>query len=312
MTGIIDLYVDGACLGNPGPGGWAAIIVAPEAHHQVEIKGREANTTNNRMEILAAINGLAQTPEGAPVTVHSDSQYLVNTMTRGWKRRANLDLWQKLDGVVAHRSVRWQWIKGHAGHPENERADALANEMAGPPSGQREGNGQSQGEVSPLSHQGVPGLTHLDSQGRARMVDVTDKGETEREAVARGTVLMMAETFRAIEAGQVAKGDVLSVAQVAGILAAKETPHLIPLCHPLRLTQVTVDFQLDKERPGVNITATVKTRGQTGVEMEALTAVAVAALTVYDMCKAMDPGMRIEGIRLARKRGGKSGEVVLE
>ena len=150
-------------------------------------------------------------------------------------------------------------------------------------------------------------LTHFDAQGKAAMVDVTAKAATEREAVAKGSVLMQPETIALITAGTVKKGDVLSVARLAGIMGAKRTPDLIPLCHPLALTSVKVDLAVDKKRNAVDITATCKLKGQTGVEMEALTAVAVAALTVYDMCKAVDRGMRLTDIRLVHKSGGKSG-----
>jgi cyclic pyranopterin monophosphate synthase len=153
----------------------------------------------------------------------------------------------------------------------------------------------------------MSGLTHFDAEGKATMVDVTDKETTEREAVARGSVLMQPETIALVTAGGVKKGDVLSVARLAGIMGAKRTPDLIPLCHPLPLTSVKVDLTVDAARNAVDITATCKLKGQTGVEMEALTAVAVAALTVYDMCKAVDRGMRLTDIRLVRKSGGKSG-----
>ena len=150
-------------------------------------------------------------------------------------------------------------------------------------------------------------FTHLDDEGNAVMVDVSDKQATERTATAKGTVTMQPETMALIQAGGVKKGDVLSVAQLAGIMGAKRTPDLIPLCHPLELTSVTVDLICDPERNAVDISATCKLKGQTGVEMEALTAVAVAALTVYDMCKAVDRGMKISDIRLVHKAGGKSG-----
>ena len=155
-------------------------------------------------------------------------------------------------------------------------------------------------------------LTHLDEKGRARMVDVGDKADTERVAVAKGHVAMRPETLHLIAERGVPKGDVLAVAQVAGILAAKRVPELIPLCHPLLLTQVDVQFRIDEQASRIEITATVHSRGKTGVEMEALTAVSVAALTIYDMAKAVERTMRIEGIRLVRKAGGKSGEIVLE
>jgi cyclic pyranopterin phosphate synthase len=150
-------------------------------------------------------------------------------------------------------------------------------------------------------------FTHFDAEGKAVMVDVSDKEVTERVAEARGSVVMQPATLQMIRDGGVKKGDVLSVARLAGIMGAKRTPDLIPLCHPLALTSVKVDLTLDEERSAVDITATCKLKGRTGVEMEALTAVAVAALTVYDMCKAVDRGMRITEVRLTRKDGGKSG-----
>jgi cyclic pyranopterin phosphate synthase len=155
-------------------------------------------------------------------------------------------------------------------------------------------------------------LSHLDESGHPRMVDITAKTDTTRQAIAKGSIYMKPETLALIRAGQVAKGDVLSVAQVAGVMAAKKTHELIPLCHPLLLTDIDVQLEPDEKESALHITTSVRTTGKTGVEMEALTAVAVAALTVYDMCKAVDRGMRIEGVRLARKSGGKSGEIVLE
>ena len=144
------------------------------------------------------------------------------------------------------------------------------------------------------------------------MVDVGDKAVTRREAVARGFVAMKRETLALITGGKVSKGDVLATARLAGIMAAKQTPQLIPLCHPLPISRVTVELSEDAERGGVSIEASVRTEGRTGVEMEALTAVSVAALTVYDMCKAADRGMRIEAVRLAKKTGGRSGDIILE
>ena len=141
------------------------------------------------------------------------------------------------------------------------------------------------------------------------MVDVGAKSETQREAVARGMVRMQAQTLRLIIDGATPKGDVLAVARIAGIQAAKRTPELIPLCHSLMLTYVAVELQADFEQSALLIEATVRTTGKTGVEMEALTAVSIAALTIYDMCKAVDRGMRIEAIRVAQKRGGRSGEI---
>lgn len=152
-------------------------------------------------------------------------------------------------------------------------------------------------------------LTHFDAQGRARMVDVSDKHETARLAVARGTVTMAPETLRRISGGEIAKGDVLAVARLAGIMAAKRTSDLIPLCHPLMISKVAVDLEPEGD-DAIIIEATVSLTGKTGVEMEALTAVSIAALTIYDMVKAADRGMRIEDIRLVHKAGGKSGEFI--
>jgi len=154
-------------------------------------------------------------------------------------------------------------------------------------------------------------LTHIDALGHPRMVDITGKPDTQREAVAKGTVKMQASTLERLKKGM-PKGDVLAVAQLAGIMAAKKTPDIIPLCHPLLLGDIKVEFNLDEENSAVEITTTVRSTGKTGVEMEALAATAVAALTIYDMCKAIDRGMRIESIRLIRKSGGKSGTIKLE
>jgi cyclic pyranopterin phosphate synthase len=150
-------------------------------------------------------------------------------------------------------------------------------------------------------------LTHLDASGAANMVDVSDKDATHRTGIAEGLVVMLPETLAIIRHGDAKKGDVLGTARLAGIMAAKRTHELIPLCHPLLLTKVRVDCEIDETLPGVRITAEVRVSGQTGVEMEALTAVSVACLTIYDMVKAVDRAMRIEGIRLLMKSGGRSG-----
>jgi len=296
---MIDIYTDGGCIGNPGPGGWAAVIV--ENGSKRALHGHEDQTTNNRMEILAVIEGLDAVPVNADVRVHSDSQYVINTMTKNWKRNANKDLWVKLDAEVTKRKVHWNWVKGHAGHALNEEVDRLAN-------------GEAHGKImdnpkSPVTEQA---LTHVDSSGKAQMVDVGAKAATERVAVAMGSVVMEPKTLALIDANAIEKGDVLGVARVAGIMGAKSTSQLIPLCHPLPLDQILVEFRTDPERNAIDIRATAKTTAKTGVEMEAMTAVSVAALTIYDMCKAVDRGMRIGDIRLARKSGGKSGDIVLE
>jgi cyclic pyranopterin phosphate synthase len=296
---IITIYTDGSCLGNPGPGGWGAVVLQEQAD-PVRLSGPDPQTTNNRMELTAAIKGLESTPTGASVALHSDSEYLVNTMTRNWKRRANQDLWSQLDFLAAERHVSWHWVRGHTGDHWNEEVDRLAVAAMKLGVGGNPGGGTS------------AGLTHVDEQGRARMVDVGEKPATDREATARGYLSVRPETLRLIRDGLMKKGDVLSVAQLAGIMAAKRTSELIPLCHSLPLDRVDVELELDETRDRINITASARTSAKTGVEMEALTAVSIAALTVYDMCKSVDRGIRIEGIRLVRKQGGRSGDIALE
>lgn len=161
--------------------------------------------------------------------------------------------------------------------------------------------------MSEMKQNALAALSHLDEQGRANMVDVTDKAVTQRLAVAEGFVSMQAQTLEMITTGRHAKGDVFAVARIAGIQAAKKCGELIPLCHPLMLSKVAVDFAPVPAESRVRITATCKLAGQTGVEMEALTAVSVAALTLFGMCKAVDPGMCIHGIKVREKRGGKAG-----
>jgi cyclic pyranopterin monophosphate synthase len=155
-------------------------------------------------------------------------------------------------------------------------------------------------------------LTHVDAAGRPRMVNVGAKADTDRVAIAKGLVKMQPATFKIIQSGGTAKGDVLTTAQLAGITAAKKTADLIPLCHPILISNVSIEFTPDKANSTIGITATVESTGKTGVEMEALTAVAITALTIYDMCKAVDRGMKIENIRLVKKSGGKSGTIELE
>ncbi len=308
---MLELYTDGACLDNPhGPGGWGVVAVR-DGRVAGKLSGSERTTTNNRMEITAVIRGLEKTGADEPVAINSDSQYVVNTMTRGWKRKANQDLWAELDGLVAGRRVEWNWVRGHAGNEFNELADRLAVDAAeslnggsgsGNPGGNLGGNGDS---TTP------PVLSHLDGSGQARMVDVGGKDITDRVAVARGSLRMKPETLELIREGGFEKGDVLGTARLAGVVAAKRTSELIPLCHPVPLTQITVEFD-DDGADRLEIEAKARASWKTGVEMEALTAVSVAALTVYDMCKSVDRGMRIEDMRLVRKSGGRSGDYVAE
>lgn len=165
-------------------------------------------------------------------------------------------------------------------------------------------------KVQKMKKKDIAGLTHFDKSGKARMVDISAKKTTRREAVAAASVHMKSETIRLIKEGTIGKGDVLGVARIAGITAAKKTSELIPLCHPLNVASVTVDFSLDDLESMIDIRATAKITGRTGVEMEALVAVSAAALTIYDMCKSVDKGMVISGIMLLEKRGGKSGKFI--
>ena len=304
---MIDIYTDGSALDNPGPGGWAAIVI--EGSDERHLAGGERRTTNNRMEIMAAIKGLEATPAGEFVRIHSDSKYVVNTMTRNWKRRANTDLWAMLDTEVARHDVEWRWVRGHAGNPYNEQADRLAvDEAKKQADAGYHGRPMQPSAVATETAPARPRLTHLDESGAARMVDVGAKPETQRVAVARGRVEMADATLQLIRSNGFEKGDVIGIARVAGIMAAKQVPSLIPLCHGIPLDGVDVDFTFDGEASRVNIEATARTTAKTGVEMEALTAVSVAALTIYDMCKSVDRGMRIEGVRLVSKSGGRSGD----
>ena len=222
-------------------------------------------------------------------------------MTRGWKRHKNLDLLSQLDEAVKQRKVRWEWISGKSESPLHKEAHALANLPAG----------LSARDYSKQEDEGEK-LSHIDESGRPQMVDVSQKPDTAREAVAKCKVKMKLSTLVLLEKGEVPKGDVLSTAKVAGIMAAKQTPHIIPLCHPIIIGDIKIEFSLDNENGTVEITTTVKSLSKTGVEMEALTATAVTALTIYDMCKAVDRGMIIESIRLIKKSGGKSGTINLE
>jgi len=288
---VVEIYTDGAYNLVLGQGGWGAVVV--ENAQKRVFSGMVKRTTSNRMEITAALEGVLHTPQGSEVVVFTDSQYLFGCMAKGWQRRANRDLWEQLDEAVSQRKVRWQWIE-RAANPFHKEAHTLATNLA------------SQGEKPVVAE----GLTHIDASGRPRMVDVTQKPDTQREAAARGVVRMKASTLDLLKRGEVAKGDVLAVAQLAGIMAAKQTPNLIPLCHPILIGDIKVEFNLGNDT--VEITTTVKSTGKTGVEMEALTATAVTALTIYDMCKAVDRSIQIENIRLVKKSGGKSGTINLE
>ncbi|MQF83179.1 cyclic pyranopterin monophosphate synthase MoaC [SAR202 cluster bacterium AD-802-E10_MRT_200m] len=243
-------------------------------------------------------------------------------MTRGWKRNHNQELWERLDVEVNDRTVYWEWVRGHSGNMGNE----FVNDLAGWQAGVRADRPifkefiRSQSVLIEDIDQGIPmsaqeekgQLSHLDVEGNAGMVDIGNKGETKREAIAKGRIVMSPAALTLIDQGDIKKGDVLSVARLAGIMAAKKTADLIPLCHPIPLTHIGVEFHLVHERNSIEITASVRTFSRTGVEMEALMAVSIAALTIYDMAKSVDKTMRIEDIGLKSKRGGKSGDIVLE
>ena len=304
---MIEIYTDGSCLDNPnGPGGWGAVIVK-DGQVVEEMSGRDPSTTNNRMEITAVIRGLGRVKPGSEVIVNSDSEYVIKTMTLGWKRKANQDLWPELDAVVADRRVSWNWVRGHDGNEMNETADRLANGAAHGDVVNRVIDG-SFADAGPDASQPAPAhLTHINESGEARMVDVGDKDVTDRVAVARGRIVMKPETLRLIRESALEKGDVLGVARTAAVMAAKKTHELIPLCHQIPLTQVVVEFDTSGD-DAIEIEATARASWKTGVEMEALTAASIAALTIYDMAKAVDRGMRIESIRVVKKSGGKSGD----
>ncbi len=376
MPATYEIHTDGSCLLNPGPGGWGAVI-AGEGGATSKLSGGERSTTNNRMEIVAVIEALESIPQGASAVVHSDSEYVVKTMTKGWKRNANKDLWERLERAAAARNVEFRWVRGHAGNKGNEMADRLAvNAMKDIERGKIPSGGRSV-ENAPPPHQAAaspppapspnrrepdsaprpstpansashtrlrepdsaprpaPGrtsappanstppsapsanaasegdgaaLTHIDAQGSARMVDVGGKPYSARMATATGEISMRPATLALILDGQIPKGDVFTVARIAGINAAKRAWETIPLAHQIPLSSVSVDFDADAPRGRLAITAEARTTAQTGVEMEALTAVLAAALTVYDMCKAVDLEMVIGNARLIRKTGGTRGD----
>ena len=238
---MIEIYTDGAFNPVTLQGGWAAVIIE-DGKKQV-FSGTVPHTTNNRMEISAAMEGLKQVPEKAAVTLYTDSQYLFGCMARGWERKANRDLWEQIDIVAAARRVKWEWIDQNIINDYQKEAHNLAT-------GQVSSNGTAK--------KSAPALSHIDAAGKPKMVNISDKPETDREAIAKCTVKMKPATFALIKEGKVAKGDVLTTAQLAGIMGAKQTPFLIPLCHPLLINEAKVEFELDEANSTVEITAGVK------------------------------------------------------
>lgn len=291
----IKIYTDGSFNAMANRGGWAAKIIS-EVGQPKRLSGHEDDTTNNRMELTAALKALEIMPKNSEVILYSDSEYLVKTMQGKYRTKANLDLWEKLKKLDSVLRVKWEWIEAHAGHANNEEVDLLAKKEA-------------EIKVSEKSVKDANAFSHIDQDGQARMVDVGWKDDTKREAVAMGLVNMSKECFALLKSGDIKKGDVLPIARVAGITGAKKTSELIPLVHVIHISHLEVDLELEESNNSVKIIATAKAESKTGVEMEALTAVMTAALTIYDMCKSVDKGMRIEGVRLLSKRGGMSGDV---
>ncbi len=338
------IYSDGGAIGNPGPGGFGVVVEGDGKTFKLSRGYRR--TTNNRMELMGVIAGLESTAEiatGRRTEVVTDSRYVVDGMSKGWAKRwrangwrrnrqgdmaLNPDLWGRLLDAVDGRDVAFQWVKGHSGHPQNEVCDAMVGEAARLPDSEklvddgyeRKGSGMMtqaasfatlvEEVVSVVGEEDVsePELTHIDSSGEARMVDVGDKEITDRVATATCDVLMSDKTLSLIRSGTIGKGDVIATAKLAGVMGGKRTADLIPMCHNIPISQIEVDIEELTDGTGLRIEATAKATWRTGVEMEAMTAASVAALTVYDMCKSAERGIRVTNLRLIRKSGGKSGE----
>lgn len=324
------IYTDGSYNPATNIGGWAALIEEPNKE-LLCVSGKEPadqKNTNQRMEQLAIIKALETTDKSTKITIVSDSQYVVYTMEKGWKRRANLDLWKRLDQLTKERTVDWKWVRGHAGDPSNEFVDAQANYCSGArkkrpkindyfpyrPGDSLSSKNNSQGLASIDSqiYNSDHLLTHIDPSGQVQMVDVGLKGETFREAVAQCKVLMQPKTLALIQNGEIKKGEVFATARLAGIMGAKQTPYLIPLCHPIPLDQISVEFSVDTVGSEIIITSSARAISRTGLEMEAMLSTTIAALTIYDMVKAVDRSTRITDVRLISKKGGKSGTIKLE
>jgi cyclic pyranopterin phosphate synthase len=285
---MIQIYTDGSYNSMLDQGGWSAVIVRDNEKHV--LSGTVPKTTGNRMEITAVLEAVNQIPYNTEITIYTDSQYLLGCMTKGWRRRANLDLFEQLDQAIKKRNVNWHWIKSEDDNPLHKEAHQTAIKLA---------------TTTPAEN--TTELTHLDLTGFPQMVDITQKSITERVATAGGNIKMQPTTFELVKQNQLPKGNVLVTAQLAGIMAAKQTANIIPLCHPLSINTINITFNYEETNHSIQIAATVKSTGKTGVEMEALTAVTVAALTIYDMCKAVDQSMILENIRLIEKSGGKRG-----
>jgi cyclic pyranopterin phosphate synthase len=290
-----EIYTDGSCIGNPGQGGWAGLII-DDQKIETEISGFDLNTTNNRMELLAVIKSIEKIEDGSAINLYSDSQYVINSITKNWKKEKNVDLWNELEKVLVNKSVQWFWVRGHSDNEFNNRVDRLARNTS---------------KQIPKEDQDFF-LTHLDNEGKIQMVDIDSKASTKREAMAEALVQFQPKTLEIVMEGGLKKGDVFTVAKIAGITGSKKTSDLIPLCHKINLSHVDINFDVDIKKSQVKIISSVKAEYKTGVEMEALTAVMCAGLTIYDMCKSIDKLITIKEVKLIRKSGGKSGDFVLE
>ena len=336
----ICVYTDGGSIGNPGPGGYGLVI--RDGDDVIERSQGFRLTTNNRMELMGVLAGLAFTADSGrkrSTVVSSDSRYVVNAIENGWLKRweasgwktksgriKNVDLWEQMLTYLEDREVEFRWVKGHSGHPENERCDELVQQASRGAAAQLKVDSGYEGGPATSTAAGLslfgdtnhrdtelpdvpsPEFSHLDPTGKAAMVDVSPKAATSRRAVARCKVLMSPQTLRAVISGTVAKGDVMSVARTAGIMAGKRTSELIPMCHQIPLGHLQVDIEELEDGTGLNIEASALADAKTGVEMEALTAASIAALTVYDMCKSAERGIRITDLRLVSKSGGIHGD----
>lgn len=279
------VYTDGSCIPNPGSGGWAYEIRNSMDEIIDSSSGFDKNTTNNRMELTAVIKSFQSDyiKSNSVVTIRSDSQLIINTMNKNWKKKENTDLWNDLDEYKKSKNLHceWEWVKAHAGIEGNENVDQKANQEAK--------------------------MSHLSNDGNVNMVDVSDKNQTIRVAKATSKIKLSKTAFEMTKSNDSKKGNVLATARIAGIQAAKKTHELIPLCHQINLTNINIDFILD-DLGFITVDSKVKCIGNTGVEMEALTSVTVASLTIYDMLKSVDKRIVINDIHLISKSGGKSGD----
>ena len=305
-------------------------------------------TTNNRMELMGVIAGLESTADvgkGRQTTVVTDSRYVIDGISKGWAKRwrangwrrnsrgdmaLNPDLWGRLLEALEERDVAFQWVKGHSGHPQNELCDAMVGETSRLPvseklvdDGYESGGNRAMAqsatfaalveEVDPADDaQSEPELTHVDSSGEARMVDVGGKEITDRVATAVCEVKMSSKTLSLIRSGGIGKGDVIATAKLAGVMGGKRTADLIPMCHNIPISQIEVNIEELSDGSGLRIEATARTTWRTGVEMEAMTAASIAGLTIYDMCKSAERGIKVTDLRLTHKSGGKSGDYLAD